>query len=78
MYFCFLIQLAEVKSELSSSQQKVENLQRDKQRLEGELDEAERQLKVTKARQAKQAAAREEGKESKVSWPLYSVVGIKF
>ena len=45
----------------------MESLQRDKQRLEGELEEAERLLKVAKARHVKQGAAREEGKESKVT-----------
>ena len=60
-------QLAEAQEDIRGLQQRVESLQRDKQRLEGELEEAERLLKVTKARQVKQGAAREEGKESKVT-----------
>ena len=60
-------QAAEAQQDNKVLQQRVENLQRDKQRLEGELEEAERQLKVTKARQVKHEASREEGKESKVT-----------
>ena len=60
-------QLAEAQEDIRGLQQRVESLQRDKQRLEGELEEAERLLKVAKARHVKQGAAREEGKESKVT-----------
>ena len=59
--------MEDLEKEKQAVQQRADGLQRDKLRLEGELEEAERQVKLAKARQAKQGAAREESKESKVS-----------
>ncbi|XP_076465151.1 uncharacterized protein LOC143296965 [Babylonia areolata] len=60
-------ELVEAEQEKKGAQQRAESLQRDKQRLEGEVEEAQRQLQLVKARQAKQGAAREEGKEAKMA-----------
>ena len=59
--------MEDLEKEKQAVQQRADGLQRDKLRLERELEEAERQVKLAKARQAKQGAAREESKESKVS-----------
>ncbi|KAL8589100.1 hypothetical protein ACOMHN_017263 [Nucella lapillus] len=60
-------ELVDAEQEKKSAYQRAESLQRDKQRLEGEVEEVGRQLQLVRARHAKQGAAREEGKDSKVS-----------
>ncbi|KAK7496879.1 hypothetical protein BaRGS_00011859, partial [Batillaria attramentaria] len=59
--------LEEMHEELKTATQRAETAQREKLRLEGELEEAERQLKVAKSRTAKHEASREENKESKMA-----------